>query len=165
MIKCEEGGNPAIDALVSKIKTVASQQTEEQQTVDSAVKQSKKDLLGKLKEGIMSDIERKMHQHSVEQENMEREIKTATRDLDKEVELAKEQAKGEISQALSKKEQLQKELEGCTDEEEKKRLLAQLSDVEGIIARKLQEESASQESELQKKLAARRKKRGELAEK
>lgn len=84
-----------------------------------------------------------MHQHTIEQDNMEREIKTVTRDLDKEVEEAKQQAKGAISEALSKKEELQRQLESCTDEDEKKRLLEQLNDVEGIIARKLKEEADS----------------------
>lgn len=59
----------------------------------------------------LTDIERKMHQHNIEQDNMDREARRKVKEIDDEVEKAKEQAKAEVKEALTRKQQLQRELE------------------------------------------------------
>lgn len=49
--------------------------------------------MGKLQSGLMNAVERKMHAHTIENENMDREIKTTAKKLDDDVEQAKANAK------------------------------------------------------------------------
>jgi hypothetical protein len=119
------------------LKDITSKKTDEQESIEITTKLSKKDLFSKLKEGILNQVERKMHTHAIEQENMDREIKNVARETDQQVEAAKAQAKEDINNALTKKEELQQQLANATSQEEKDRLMKQLGDVEGIIAKKL----------------------------
>jgi hypothetical protein len=52
----------------------------------------------------MNAIERKLHQHSLEQDGLDRELRREAKDLDEEVGKAKAAAKVELSKALSRKE-------------------------------------------------------------
>jgi len=54
----------------------------------------------------LTDVERKMHQHNIEQDNMDREARRKVKEIDDEVEKAKEQAKAEVKEALTRKQQL-----------------------------------------------------------
>lgn len=89
----------------------------------------------------MNTIERKMHQHNIESDNMDRDMKKQVKELDDDVEKAKAQSKVELKNALSRKEQLQKELEGQTDNEARQRLLKELGDIEGSIVKLMNEEA------------------------
>ncbi len=78
---------------------------------------------------------------------------------------AKEQAKNDLTQALSRKDELQKLISATTDESEKQKMINELVNVEADILKKMGEEATSQNTNLQKKLAERRRKREQLAEK
>jgi len=67
MIRLEEGGanNTAIDKNVEQLKQVTSQENQNEVEIQKSLGIGRKDLMQKLKEGIMNNIERKMHQHTI----------------------------------------------------------------------------------------------------
>lgn len=95
MIRLEEGGanNTAIDKNVEQLKQVTSQENQNEVEIQKSLGIGRKDLMQKLKEGIMNNIERKMHQHTIQEEEFDRKTKIEAKGLDDDVNKAKIEAK------------------------------------------------------------------------
>ena len=87
-----------------------------------------------------------MHQHTIEMENFDREAKKLNKEMDEEIKRVKAEAIIDLKDALSRKEQLQKELENSdtsTDIHHKKKLMQELGHIEAQIAKRMTEEAGS----------------------
>ena len=104
--------------------------------------------MAKLKDGIISTIERKMHSHTIEQDNMDRSVKKEVKDLDEGVEKAKELAKNEFNEQINKRDELKKKLDSTLDEDEKSKLLTELNSMDALLVKRLNEEALGQDSAL-----------------
>ena len=144
MIRLEEGGanNTAIDKNVEQLKQVTSQENQNEVEIQKSLGIGRKDLMQKLKEGIMNNIERKMHQHVIQEEEFDRKTKIEAKGLDDDVNKAKIEAKNQIKEALNKRDELTKKINSENDDETlKQRLLQQLGSVEDQLLKSMNAES------------------------
>ena len=144
MIRLEEGGanNTAIDKNVEQLKQVTSQENQNEVEIQKSLGIGRKDLMQKLKEGIMNNIERKMHQHVIQEEEFDRKTKIEAKGLDDDVNKAKIEAKNQIKEALNKRDELTKKINSENDDETlKQRLLQQLGSVENQLLKSMNAES------------------------
>lgn len=144
---------------------MTSQSSQAEADIDKTLKQSKVELMKKLSDGILNSIERKMHQHTIETKDMDDNIKRDTKFHDDLVGQSKAEAKTKLSQAMMDKEHLIRQIREVGDDEGlRARLVGELDLCEDNIVKLMESESADQDSQLQRRLAERRKKKGDLAE-
>ena len=109
---------------------MTSASTQAEDSLKKVLGQSKLDLRKKLAEGLISTVERKMHQHTAEAEEMDKRIKNEGKEADELVNKAKAEIKAKIKERDHLKRQIE---EHSGDEETKERLLQELEKAQADI--------------------------------